>query len=319
MVALYGVLCVIALALFVGLLLNKQKNIWLTLLSASIFVCFIGYFIISVSRAKWLALMGNSVAYLGNVFLPYFLLMMVFDVFSIKAKKAISISYLVLAVVVLVLTISPAFCDLYYKTVNLAFVSGCTLLVKTYGKLHFVYVIYLLVFFLHIFVITIWAMCKNRTAHSTKQAMFILCVLLSNLLIWLLEKFIKTNFEFLTISYLTTEVLLMFLYSFTNDFNNARNQQTNLEELTEIQLKYGFDEKQIESIIENWKLVAMLTDKEKEILPLLLKNEKRKNIAKTLFISENTVKKHTASVFKKLKVQNRNELFKKAQTYISKA
>ncbi len=54
---------------------------------------------------------------------------------------------------------------------------------------------------------------------------------------------------------------------------------------------------------------SMLTPREKEVLELLLQGKQRNEIATILYISENTVKKNISSIYTKLNVSSRNELF----------
>ena len=58
-----------------------------------------------------------------------------------------------------------------------------------------------------------------------------------------------------------------------------------------------------------------LSQREKEVLHFLLENKKRKLIADTLFVTESTIKKHTAAIYRKLEITNRTELFEKAKDY----
>ncbi len=55
--------------------------------------------------------------------------------------------------------------------------------------------------------------------------------------------------------------------------------------------------------------ISMLSPREKEVLTLLLEGKQRNEIAATLYISENTVKKQITSIYSKLGVSTRNELF----------
>ncbi len=54
---------------------------------------------------------------------------------------------------------------------------------------------------------------------------------------------------------------------------------------------------------------SMLSQREKEVLELLLQGKQRNEIATILYISENTVKKNISSIYTKLNVSSRNELF----------
>ena len=53
----------------------------------------------------------------------------------------------------------------------------------------------------------------------------------------------------------------------------------------------------------------MLCTREREILEFILENKKRKEIAKELYLSENTIKTYTRTLYAKLGVTCREELF----------
>ena len=53
----------------------------------------------------------------------------------------------------------------------------------------------------------------------------------------------------------------------------------------------------------------ILATREREILELVLRNKKRKEIAEELCLSENTIKTHTRSLYAKAGVSSREELY----------
>ena len=57
-----------------------------------------------------------------------------------------------------------------------------------------------------------------------------------------------------------------------------------------------------------------LSKREREVMKLLLEGKKRKEIAEELFVTESTIKKHSASIYKKLEVENRKELLEKVKS-----
>lgn len=67
----------------------------------------------------------------------------------------------------------------------------------------------------------------------------------------------------------------------------------------------------IERVCENPEIKELLSNREMEVLPLLLEGQSREQIAKRLFISENTVKKHSSSIYAKFKVAGKAELIAK--------
>ena len=54
--------------------------------------------------------------------------------------------------------------------------------------------------------------------------------------------------------------------------------------------------------------IKMLTQREKEVLSLLLKGYKNQVIAEKLYITRHTVKAHLANIYKKLGVRNRTQV-----------
>ena len=137
---------------------------------------------------------------------------------------------------------------------------------------------------------------------------------------------IGAGFEFLSISYIVSEGLILFLYGILQDYGLADTQrisdsavepQPETDENTNAtETIKSFSKKQIENIFNNWKTLDTLSQREKEVLGFILENKKRKDIAETLFVTESTIKKHTSAIFRKLEITNRTELFEKAKEFI---
>jgi DNA-binding CsgD family transcriptional regulator len=60
------------------------------------------------------------------------------------------------------------------------------------------------------------------------------------------------------------------------------------------------------------KLLSMLTDREKQVLLLLVSGLPNKAIAKNLFVSDGTIKTHTLNIYQKMEVSNRTSAIIKA-------
>ncbi|MGN1011098.1 MAG: response regulator transcription factor, partial [Clostridia bacterium] len=161
---------------------------------------------------------------------------------------------------------------------------------------------------------------------SYKHAAIIAVLVLENILVWLVEQLIHLHFEFLSVSYLVSELFLLFLYNMMQDYELIGNKEAGRREesvsfsgepVSSLCLAGDdlcedpgfFPGESISRILEENPRVDTLTAREKEVLVLLLENKRRKEIADELHISENTVKKHTSHVFAKLNVSSRKELF----------
>lgn len=322
MAIFYGVVCFIS-AVLLGLyfIVDKKRNIWLMLLFISIFVCNSGYFILSISKTLPCALIANSIAYLGNVFLPLFMLMLILNVCHIKCAKSLLVTLLIVGIVILFIATSGGYLPIYYKEVSLQVINGSSKLVKEYGVLHFLYYIYLFGYFTSMAVLIIYSTLKNKLK-SKMHAVFLSVIVFGNILVWLIEQLVSHNFEFLCVSYILNECLLLMLYGMLQEYGiviNNKNKETN-GNIKEVEIKEeslnNFTQEQINSIFVNYKKLTNLTAREKDVLNFILSGEKRKNIASSLFITESAVKKHTTNIFKKLGVESRMELYKKVKKYI---
>ncbi len=325
---IYGITAVVALVLVIGYyFFVKKKDIWLFLLFLCVFLVNIGYFSISVSGILEEALLANRISYLGSVFLPLCMFISVADVCRIKVPKYAVGALVCISVAVFLIAASPGYTDWYYKDVTLETVNGTAKLIKVYGKLHIVYLFYLLSYFASMVATVGYAIVKKKIT-SHKYAFMLTAVVFLNILIWLLEQLVPTEFEFLSISYIASEVILLFLYSIMQDYDALKNMQMQID-IAEAETESIMPEaetaepeelilsEQVSLILERWETAESLTAREIEVLTLILDNCKRKEIADRLCLSENTVKTHTSHIFSKLGIKGKSELIEKATELVS--
>lgn len=316
----YGVVCLLSLILLIAFFfVDKKQNKWLMLLFISVAICNIGYFMLSVSSNLTFALISNSIAYVGNIFLPFFMLMLILDVCKIKHNKVLTYSLLAIGVIMLFIATSGGYLPIYYKEVSLELVNGGARLVKEYGVLHNLYYLYLFGYMLSMIVIIIYAIAKKKIK-SKMHAIFLSVIVLGNILVWLIEQFVEHQFEFLCLSYIVNEMLLLLLYGILREYEKKMNAQlqngTSSADLSLIDFNDKFSEEQIAIIFERWKKINNLTKREREVLKHILLGEKRKDIAVKLYISDSTVKNIITNILSKLEIDNREELYKIAKKII---
>ena len=331
MSVVYGILCVISLVLIgVCLAVDRKKDICLLFLFISVFVSNLGQYLISVAPSLSFALNANRIAYLGQVFLPLLLLKMILDLCNMSYKKWLLTILTVVSVAVLFITLTPGILTLYYKNVSIEIVGGVTKLVRDYGPLHLLYYIYLLLYFTFMFLAIIQSSVKKKITSKLHTA-FLLCAVLCNIVIWLVERFLPRGFEFLTVSYVISELFILLLYGILQEYgirgeNGSiiiANTSKKAEEYLAGTIHPGdsddktlFSEKDIEHILSSDEIISLVTEREKEVLAKLLTNKQRKEITEEMFVTESTIKKHTGSIFAKFNVTNRFELYAKLKKYI---
>ena len=326
----YGILCVISLALIgVCLAVDRKKDICLLLLFISVFVCNLGQFLISVAPSLSFALNGNRIAYLGQVFLPLLMLKMILNLCSLNYKKWLLPTLSFISIAVLFVTLTPGFFPCYYKNVSIEVADGVTRLIRDYGPLHLLYYIYLLSYFALMLIVIIHSAVKKKIT-STLHTTFLLCAVLCSIIIWFAEQFFPRGFEFLTVSYVISELFILLLYGILQEYGirgeNGSIIIANTSKKAEEYLSGAiqsdddstalFSEKDIDCILACEKIVSRITEREKEVLIKLLANKQRKEIADELFVTESTIKKHTSSIYAKFNVANRFELYAKLKKYI---
>ena len=317
MSTVYGLAMAVSL-LMIGVYyyVDRKHDKYLLLLFVSVAVSDFGYFLLSLSKTLDAALWSNRIAYLGNVFLPFSLLMMIMTLSRFTYPKRLPKALVAVNTVMLLIAASGGWFPIYYKNVSLDFVNGLPVLIKEYGPLHAVYKVFLFAYFSAMVAVIAYTAVK-KTVVSSKHTVFLAFVIIGNIAIWLVENMIHSSFEFLSISYILTEGMILFLYSILQDYG-LKDTPQNVDAITEqhietVEIIKAFSDEQIDSIMKNWSAVDTLSQREKEVLRFLLENKKRKVIAETLFVTESTIKKHTAAIYRKLETANRTELFEKAR------
>lgn len=303
---IYGLIALLSLLLASGyLVLVREKENWLIWLYFSAFIANLGYFALSVSKALEEALLANRLGYLGSVFLPLCMLMALVKVCKLEMPRIMMYILIGISMVIFLITATQGYLNWYYKEVSFTIVDGVAKLEKVYGPLHKLYYVYLFLAFLAMIGAIFMALLKKKIT-SYAHAGVLAVVVLFNILIWLVEQFVKTGFEFLSVSYVMSGLLLLFLYSMIQDYDKLIEQIRNSEKEGPV-----FDFEKIENELPE---MGTLSNREKEVFQMLLTDKKRKEIADELCITENTVKKHTSNIFVKLDVSSRAELLDKIKS-----
>lgn len=218
----YGVISITALVLLGAcIIVDRKKENWLRLLFVSVFVANLGYFLLSVSETLEFALMSNRIAYAGNVFLPFFMLMIILNLCGVHYPKWLPIVLSVVGFAVLVLAASPGYLTVYYKAVSFKIVNGTSLLVKEHGPLHILYYMYLFFYFAAMFAVIVF-LVKRRKVSAHIQGIILLSAVFIDIIVWLVEQFRSHGFEFLSIAYILSESLILVLYSISQKYNIKR-------------------------------------------------------------------------------------------------
>ncbi|MBS7299106.1 MAG: helix-turn-helix transcriptional regulator [Eubacteriales bacterium] len=257
------------------------------------------------------------------------MLKMILNLCNLNYKKWLLPILYLFSIAVLFVTLTPGFLPCYYKNVSIEVIDGATRLIRDYGPLHLLYYIYLLLYFSFMLVVIIYSAVTKKIT-STLHTTFLLCAVLCGIVIWFAEQFLPRRFEFLTASYVISELFILLLYGILQEYgirgengsiiiaSTSKKAEEYLSGTIQSDDTALFSEKDIEHILSFDEILKQITEREKEVLEKLLANKQRKEIADELFITENTIKKHTKSIFAKFDVTNRLELYIKLKKYLRK-
>lgn len=315
---IYGADTILSFVLLIGCLFSVRKNkIWFYVLFSSVLVVNIGYTLLSVSSDLEMALWANRTSYLGSVFLPFSMLMIILNVTNTPFKKELPRVLFTISILVFLVAASPGILDIYYKEVTFEVVKGVSKLVKVYGLLHPLYMVYLFGYFSVMVIVIIRAQIK-KTIDTTTHAVILAIAVFVNIGVWLIEQLVSIDFEMLSISYIISELFLLGVHLVMSENQKLREivkqvesvQSYSEERKTDVMLENPIE---IEAItperIETFMIgLKEMTPTEKTIYEAYIARATTKEIMANLNIKENTLKYHNRNIYGKLGVSSRKEL-----------
>lgn len=310
----YGIVALLSVLLAVFYLLwdKKRDRLFLALFGCVAAVnC--GYFLLSVCRSLTVARLANGLSYFGTAFSILVMLLIIYEVCQIRQRKWFKGLLVGISTAAFALAASGDWKGLYYISISLETVNGMTRLVKEYGPLHILYTLYLVLYLLLMIAIIAYAAKKQRL-HSPKYAMFLFMSVFLNFGVWAAEQAIDVDFEFLSVSYVVTEVSLLLIYGVLCDYGiiHPETGMVSVQMLTQLNTlpaKAGELPSGMEELFDSFaKKVSTLTSAEHRIFNYYMDGYEISEIPDLAFISIHTVKKHNRSIYQKLEIASRDEL-----------
>ncbi len=317
---IYGAVAVLSLLLLVGCIaLVRKKRTWFITLFSSVFVVNIGYTLLAVSSDLEMALCANRLSYLGSVFLPLSMLMILLNITNTPYQKRLPNILLIVSAVVFLIAASPGILPVYYAEVSFAVVNGVSTLNKVYGPLHPIYLVYLLGYFSAMVAVIIQANFK-KAIDTAAHAIIIAIAVFVNIGVWLIEQLVSIDFEILSISYIITELFLLGVHLVMNEYQRMSHLVKQVEtvqhypEETAAALTAMLETPVVAEAISPEQIeyfmagLQTLTPSEKQLFEAYIARVTTKEIMANMNIKESTVKYHSRNLYAKLGVANRKEL-----------
>jgi len=314
LIVAYVIIFILALLLPIGYFMfvrNKQNEPWLFFLYLCVCVTTLGWLLLALSRNVFFALCANKIAYLGQVFIPLCMFMIISKLCGFHYRRAVIFSLIGVSILMFSMVLTTGYLDWYYASVTLEYADGAAKLVKKYGFLHPIYLVYILGYFSAMITVIAISLRRNKEG-SQKLAGLMMAVVMGNIGIWIIEKFIPLNFEFLSVSYLMSETVFFFVYVLLQDYIHVRDIPPPViveEKGPVIVVDTMSRAEKIQTILTRVPQGTTLSARQMDVLEGILDGKSRKEMAADLHLSENTVKMHTSSLYRVLDVSSRDEIY----------
>lgn len=315
----YGACALLSLLLLIGSIFAvRKKRFWVIMLFSSVLVVNIGYTFLSLSRSLDAALWANRISYLGSVFLPLSMLMIILDVTNTKYRKLLPKILISISVIIFLIAASPGILPIYYKEVSFEHIDGASRLVKVYGVLHPLYLIYLISYFIATVTVIIRASVK-KTVESIVHSVILGCAVFVNIGVWFIEQISDMDFEMLSVSYIISELFLLGVRLVINENQRLREIVKRVEGARDYSESDRSAEKMLEKPVRDFQIapervetfimgLKSLTPTEKAICDAHIARVTTKEIMANMNIKESTLKYHNRNIYGKLGVTTRKEL-----------
>jgi len=310
----YGILALFsALLCAVYLFFDHRKNRLFLALFGCVAAANGGYFLMAICNSLMVAKLANGLSYFGGAFSVLVMLLIIYEVCRMRKRRWLSWTLVGISVAMFALAASGDWLGLYYRSVSLGSCNGMTYLVKEYGPLHCLYALYLLSYIVLMVMIIAYA-AKAKRLVSPKYTLFLLVAVLMNMGVWLVEQMMDENFEFLSISYIVTGVLLLLIYSLLSDYGiiQPSGSLVSVQMLTQLNTRRvnpGELPPNMEDMFCRFaEKVKTLSSAERRILNYYIDGHEIAEIPELAFVSIHTVKKHNHSIYQKLEIASRDEL-----------
>ena len=310
----YGVVALLSSLLLISyFLLDNKKDRRFIALFCCVATSNLGFFLLSICNSLAVAKLANAISYFGGAFSMLVMLLIIYDVCQMRKRNWLTWTLTCISFMFFALAASGDWLGLYYRSVSLEVINGTTHVVKEYGPLHSLYAVYLAGYVV-LMLLSIAYAAKTKRLTSPKYTIFLLVTVLLNVGVWLVEQAIVEEFEFLSVSYMITEVLLLLIYNMLCDYGIIRPETgiLSVQMLTQLntrQVDPGALPSGMEDMFRSFaEKTRTLTSAERRILNYYIDGHDIAEIPDLAFISIHTVKKHNRSIYQKLEIASRDEL-----------
>ncbi|MCR4649932.1 MAG: HD domain-containing protein [Lachnospiraceae bacterium] len=250
--------------------LGEQHSTQLTLLFCSVLVSNAGFYIISVAQNLPQAYIGIKMSYVGGVFLPLIMFLIICDICHVHIPKFVMTLMYCVQFVMFGLVCTIGILPVFYESVEIVNNGFYVTLAKEYGPLHIVPQIAQFIYLLAGMAIAAVSIGR-KTVVSFKTVMSFLFAIIICISVYAFERILSLDIEFVPLAFIIETILAVIplikrnTYSINANAHDIFNDYTQVGYVTfDRKLRYmGCDDKALKIFPEllKYRLEYVLKDK----------------------------------------------------------
>ncbi len=229
---------VFALSLLLALkclIQNKNIDTLFMLFFCSIIVNCAGRYFLAASEGLEMAIWANKFLYIGGVYTPVLAVLVLARLCDIKIPRILAGFMISFSTIVLGFVLTIGKYDIYYKNVELAHGNGYSYLIKTYGPMHILYPIMMVVYAIIMLLFMYMAFQKRHyISFRIVTTMSVTC--LAIIIIYILERLTGLTISLLSVGYLIGIYMLIRQFNYLNMYDMSSNIIATVDKMKE----YGY-------------------------------------------------------------------------------
>ena len=250
---------VFLLALFMGasfLLQTKNADSMFVLFSILVVVNCLGRYMLAAAQTLEMAIWANKFLYVGGCFAPLLIMMVLARLCNQRLPRWLIAGLAAYSALVTGLVMTIGRTGIYYKDVQLGHGNGYNYLIKTYGPLHIMYPIMMLVYACIMVFYLVYGI-RQRKYVSFRSVLTLSGTCFAVIAMYILERVLHSNISFLAVGYLIGIALLIKYYERLNIYDMSANVMNSIEKMKE----YGY------LVVDDKKRYINANDYLKELFP----------------------------------------------------
>ena len=208
----YGTLFIISivLSLIYTLLWHKHFSVYLSLIFTVIPISITGYLMGALADDVGTALLAQKIIYIGSCFLLPFLFLNILNLCNIHYPKILSVSVIAVSMLFYIAVLTGGYLPIFYKSVYVVSEHGAKRLVKDYGFMHTLFLVFIVGVFLASLIVIVYSYFKKNDASNKIIFMLFWTQFVAILAYFIGGKLIE-NIEMLPLAFVLSQILFLMI------------------------------------------------------------------------------------------------------------